>query len=116
LTNYQPETNGKCPHCGYDVCFAKLITSYWNGMRELNYSDTLRAFGNEKENNEDVYAYAVLCPNKECQKPIVAAEIHAENKQVIRLVHPYNVSRIVSSDVPKEIRQSPYVPILRNAD
>ena len=84
---YQQYSSRKCPHCKLAVFFDPAVGPH----------TTLHT----ESGGDDVYAYSSRCPN--CKKPIVVAEIKSEGKTLNRLVHPFNVVRIVPPEVPKDI-------------
>lgn len=92
---YSPESNGKCPHCRAIVCFDEPYQIRAGAL-------TVRPVYLRTGINDVVYVYSSKCPN--CKKPIVAAQITEGGKTSFRLVHPFNVVRPVSNDVPTEIR------------
>ncbi len=103
-SSYAPDCYGKCPHCGHDVCFSKPLTTYWENGKGQGFSSTLWAFGAENVKH-NVYVYSSLCPNPDCHKPIVAAEISIDGKKTSRLVYPPNFLRFAPPEVPENVKQ-----------
>jgi len=98
---YEEESRGKCPHCQCVVFFDKPKTVSYTSPTSGKYSHPTYL---RTENDEDkVFVYSSQCPN--CKKPVVVAEIHKQKEIFHRLVHPFNVVRTVSPEVPKEIRE-----------
>lgn len=87
----QAGSSGKCPHCGLAVFFDSPRVPQ-------RFSGTMRTV----TGGDDVFVYSSMCPN--CKKPIVMVKIESEGKTYDRLVHPFNIVRIVPPEVPKEIR------------
>lgn len=95
---YAPESNGKCPHCGCTVYFAEPTSIELTGYQFVKDSPVFLI----TESGEDrVSVLSSECPN--CKKPIVVAEIKRNGQTIVRLVHPYNIVRLVPPEVPKEI-------------
>jgi len=91
---YSLESSGKCPHCREIVCFDEPYR-----IREVL---TVHPVYLKTGITDEVYVYSSKCPS--CKKPIVTAQITEGGKTSFRLVHPFNVVRPVSNDVPTEIR------------
>jgi hypothetical protein len=110
--NYAPNTNGKCPHCGHQASFKKpdcstidddgQITSQYiltnNTVIEANSNFVVKGGG------DSIIVYSSLCPNRECQKPIVTIKIESQKPPMYRLVYPPNIASIVPPEVPEAIK------------
>jgi hypothetical protein len=99
---YSPKSSGRCPHCREIVCFDEpdVITYSVPGTQEYGQYPAYLRTGND---NTEISVYSSKCPN--CKKTIVAAQIKEGENLSCRLVHPHNIVRSVSEDVPKEIRE-----------
>ena len=94
---YSSKSSGKCPHCRAIVCFDEPYHIRGSAGALSVHPVYLRT-----GINDEVYVYSSKCPN--CKKPIVTVQITEGRKTSFRLVHPFNVARPVSNDVPTEIR------------
>lgn len=99
---YSPKSSGKCPHCRAIVCFDEPYEVLFQVINTPPAAFPVYLKTGEDKDDE-VYVYSSKCPN--CRKPIVATQIMEKGKPSNRLVHPFNVVRPVSNDVPAEIRK-----------
>lgn len=96
---YKNGENGKCPHCGHMVNFDNPQMVDKNRQTYANQNTLLVESGGDK-----VYLYSCKCPNPDCEKPIITKWQLIDNKIQVRLVHPFNLNRLVPNVVPENIR------------
>lgn len=98
-TSYSQGTDGKCPHCGCHVLFIEADTH----IRYERFAKSEPSYLATESGGDKVIVFSSKCPN--CKKPVVVSRIESGGETSNRLVHPFNIVRLVSAEVPKEIRQ-----------
>lgn len=96
MNPFKVSSDGNCPHCGIRVNFKEAESA----IGSTNYGD--QAWMVASGDNEYVSAGSSVCPS--CNRPIVWFQI-GEGEKVLteRLGHPIHGSRVVPSEVPRDI-------------
>jgi len=93
---FESNSSGRCPHCREIVTFD---TPNYISKGRNSYSTEMKT----ASGGDEIFVYSSKCPNRKCGKPIVTARIKIGEREVFRLVHPFNVVRLVPPAVPTDI-------------